>query len=710
MSASRGFRRRTGALGVAVLAVLACVLGGSVSQTLAVADTRIAEAAATSVPVSCSSTVAAGADLSTVIGQLRPGDTLCLRGGTYRQDVNRTVPSGAPSARITMRSHPGERAVIHGNTTFVGANHWTISDLEFTNPATSNPIVRILGGSGWIFERNEVHDGNYAGVLVARSSTAGVPHDYIIRYNTIHDTRASNLYHNPSRHSTGGLIERNLFFNSADAQNIKLGWGGTNVCTGSNYENFGIGEVTVRYNTLHNAFQPLTVAEPGGDRRVEVHHNLIGKGTRGYLVRIDNVEGCLGNDVSVHHNAGFGATRFAEDFGDQPTVMGKMTGNFLASDPRFDSTTAGGFDPANGDLQPYGRYGWASAEQRLVDKLNAERRAQGLPAVRVDTELVRVARTWAGEMARGDSLSPNPSLSVEVQRDWLELSQSVGSEQRTGASENELVDLLHAALMASAPHRASVLRPDFEWVGAGVRVAPNGTMWLAVNFMRTTAGAVPPAPSPTPAPTSAPGPSPTPVTPVTPPTAGPNPSPPAEPSSPQEPPPVAGRFADVTGGPHAPAVEAIARRGVTQGCGGDLFCPNDLVNRGQMAAFLVRALELPPAERGSFGDVVGSTHEAAINSLAAAGITGGCAEGRFCPAAPVTRAQMGSFLQRAFELPPAQGERFDDVSGTSAHQPAINAIAEAGITQGCAERRYCPQQSVRRAEMASFLARALGLV
>lgn len=309
------------------------------------------------IPATCTRTVRPDqGDLATAMGMLKPGDVLCLRDGTYRQDVNRRLPKGKPTARITVRSYPGERAVIHGYTTIVGADHWTLSDLEFTNPGTTDPIVRLLGGTGWIFERNEVHDGDYAGVLVGRSSTEGPPHDYIMRYNAIHDTRASNLYHNPSRHSTGGLIERNLFFNSKDAQNVKLGWGGTEVCTGSNYENFGIGEVTVRYNTLYNAYQPLTIAESGGDRRVEVHHNLIGLGTRGFLVRIDNVEGCLGDNVWVHHNAGFDADHFAEDFSRHPTVMEKMTDNVLGSHPQFDSTTKDGFRPRAAERQIYGRY------------------------------------------------------------------------------------------------------------------------------------------------------------------------------------------------------------------------------------------------------------------------------------------------------------------------------------------------------------------
>ena len=77
--------------------------------------------------------------------------------------------------------------------------------------------------------------------------------------------------------------------------------------------------------------------------------------------------------------------------------------------------------------------------------------------------------------------------------------------------------------------------------------------------------------------------------------------------------------------------------------------PNSTVTREQMASFLARALHLPAATQDFFSDDESSPHEADINRLAAAGITGGCATNRFCPPRTSTRAQMASFLvRRAF--------------------------------------------------------------
>jgi len=63
-----------------------------------------------------------------------------------------------------------------------------------------------------------------------------------------------------------------------------------------------------------------------------------------------------------------------------------------------------------------------------------------------------------------------------------------------------------------------------------------------------------------------------------------------------------------------------------------------------MAVFLTRALVLAPQPGSTFTDTAGSWAEPAINALAAAGITSGCAPGRFCPTDPVTRAEMATFL------------------------------------------------------------------
>ena len=135
-----------------------------------------------------------------------------------------------------------------------------------------------------------------------------------------------------------------------------------------------------------------------------------------------------------------------------------------------------------------------------------------------------------------------------------------------------------------------------------------------------------------------------------------------------------------------------------------------------MATFLTRALHLPtPDQPAGFTDTdPDSVHATAIDALLAAGITTGCSTDprRYCPNQPVTRAQMATFLTRALHLPtPDQPAGFTDTDPDSVHATAIDALLAAGITTGCSTdpRRYCPNQPVTRAQMATFLTRALEL-
>ncbi len=118
--------------------------------------------------------------------------------------------------------------------------------------------------------------------------------------------------------------------------------------------------------------------------------------------------------------------------------------------------------------------------------------------------------------------------------------------------------------------------------------------------------------------------------------------------------PPGGTFVDDNGNVHEANIEAIAAAGITKGCNppkNDRFCPDDTVTRGQMAAFLVRAFGYTDAGGGDlFVDDDGSTFEGDIDRLGTAGITKGCnppANTRFCPNDRVSRAQMASFLARA---------------------------------------------------------------
>jgi hypothetical protein len=176
--------------------------------------------------------------------------------------------------------------------------------------------------------------------------------------------------------------------------------------------------------------------------------------------------------------------------------------------------------------------------------------------------------------------------------------------------------------------------------------------------------------------------------------------------------PPGGTFIDDNGSPFESAIEAIAAEGITRGCdaSGQLFCPDALVTRAQMAAFLVRGLHLTKTSAVRFSDVP-STHPFAgdINRLATAGITGGCGGGRFCPSAFVTRAQMAAFLVRGLHLTRTSAIRFSDVPSTHPFAGDINRLATEGVTAGCGGGRFCPDARVTREQMAAFLQRGLGL-
>jgi len=180
---------------------------------------------------------------------------------------------------------------------------------------------------------------------------------------------------------------------------------------------------------------------------------------------------------------------------------------------------------------------------------------------------------------------------------------------------------------------------------------------------------------------------------------------------------ISGFFVDDDGTTFEEDIDAIADEDITRGCNpptNDRFCPNDNVTRGQMAAFLRRALDLPTVDNDFFDDDNGSTFEEDINALAAARITRGCnppANSRFCPDDSVDRGQMAAFLRRANELPAVDTDHFID-DDTSTFEEDIDAIADDDTTRGCnppTNDRFCPNDDVTRGQMAAFIRRALGL-
>jgi hypothetical protein len=176
-------------------------------------------------------------------------------------------------------------------------------------------------------------------------------------------------------------------------------------------------------------------------------------------------------------------------------------------------------------------------------------------------------------------------------------------------------------------------------------------------------------------------------------------------------------FGDVGGdNVHAASVACLAELGVTTGATADSYDPSAPVSRAQMAGFLARVVEtvggtLPAAPPDAFGDDDGTTHELAINQLAAAGIvTGTDTPGVFDPSGTVSRAQMAAFLVRTWEFvtgetAPAGTDAFADDDGL-ALEPAINSGAALGLYVGT-DSGFGPTELVRRDQMATFVVRLL---
>jgi hypothetical protein len=170
--------------------------------------------------------------------------------------------------------------------------------------------------------------------------------------------------------------------------------------------------------------------------------------------------------------------------------------------------------------------------------------------------------------------------------------------------------------------------------------------------------------------------------------------------------PYAGRFADDDSLLGQSDIEWLADRGVVQGCSIDQYCPGNWVTREQLATFLARGLALPAPSVDHFVDDNGSPHEADINALAEAGMTAGCAAALFCPAELLSRQQLAGLLAHALDLPPAEPVSFADVA-ESPNAADISSLVGAGISMGCAVDQFCPWAAVNREQMATLLRRSL---
>jgi hypothetical protein len=250
-------------------------------------------------------------------------------------------------------------------------------------------------------------------------------------------------------------------------------------------------------------------------------------------------------------------------------------------------------------------------EACLLDAINADRAANGVAALEMAYDVADDVRGFSQKI--GDeatlrhmtSAERDPMLPANTQM-WRENVGWHSLPNLPGCST------IHDMFMNSPKHRANILAGDVRFIALGVHMGSSGT-WVTELFFN---------------------------------------------SSSYQPPAAAakGLFWDDDGSIFEEDIEKLAAVNITSGCNpplNDRFCPSSHLTRGQMAAMLVRALDLTATNGTDFVDDDGSVFETAIEKLAAAGITHGCnppANTNFCPDAPLTRGQMAAFLVRALNL------------------------------------------------------------
>ncbi len=167
--------------------------------------------------------------------------------------------------------------------------------------------------------------------------------------------------------------------------------------------------------------------------------------------------------------------------------------------------------------------------------------------------------------------------------------------------------------------------------------------------------------------------------------------------------------------PFFDAIDLFSQKGITTGCAPAQFCPDENVSRAQMAVFIVRSVYggdnfTLEQQTPYFADVPTTAFGFQwIQKMYELGITTGCGGGDYCPDDSVTRAQMAVFIiKMRFSTAPftyPQTPIFSDVGQTAFGFAFIQRMSVDGITTGCATGVYCPDNFVTRGEMAVFIMR-----
>ena len=286
--------------------------------------------------------------LAAALSRLDDGDILLVHGGRYEERIDVEANPGRPDARVFVGVYPGEQPLIVGSLWLAGASYWTISGIDVTwgpnnNRSSEQSMVRMWGGTGWIFEYSELSNAHSVAALMIDGRPGHDIGSFVVRRNCIHDTQPSNgvnqdhnIYvddfsRSPAPH---GIIERNILFDVPNGNNIKLGGG----------DGGGPRNVEVRYNSMYGGNRNVSLSIAAS--QINVYRNILGRAREANI----GVYELTGTRNVASDNVGFGA----------PVVVASAPGSVPIAthdnreyDPELNEISCDGFRTADRNL-PFG--------------------------------------------------------------------------------------------------------------------------------------------------------------------------------------------------------------------------------------------------------------------------------------------------------------------------------------------------------------------
>ena len=171
-----------------------------------------------------------------------------------------------------------------------------------------------------------------------------------------------------------------------------------------------------------------------------------------------------------------------------------------------------------------------------------------------------------------------------------------------------------------------------------------------------------------------------------------------------------GSFSDVNSShPGFGWIEAASEQGWVSGCGGDLFCPDESLTRAQAAHILTQALGLSNGSNSRLTDLQGHWAKESIQAVISAEIMSGCTADRFCPDETLTRAQAAVIVAKAGLLSSDRSSSFKDVPYDHWARPFIAALEDKNYIGGCSRDEFCLDAPTRRWLFVTWLGQILSL-